>query len=132
MTNHYLNGTISLDETDQSRMNYIITSLENGIQISITDILDKIYKSKNTIKKLIRVSGRIYNNHTLPFNGFESLHISKDKYGTYSYHIGNFPIENQLYELIGKNVELIIEDYTDATANTEGMTQHEDTKNSKM
>ena len=111
----YLNGTLSLDEQDQTRMNYIITSLENGKQTSITDIFDTIYNGKNTINKLVRVSGRIYNNHTLPFNGFQTLHISKDKYGTYSYHIGNFAIENQLYELLEKNIEIVIEDYTDAT-----------------
>lgn len=109
----YMNGTVSLDESDLNRMNYIITSLADKTQTSITDILDTIYNSENTISKLVRVCGRIYDtNHT--FNGFESLHISKDKYKTLSYHIGSFPIENQLYELIGCNVEILIEDYTDS------------------
>ncbi|OHD25751.1 MAG: hypothetical protein A2086_14185 [Spirochaetes bacterium GWD1_27_9] len=111
----YLNGSISLDEQDQSRMNYIITSLVDGVEISITDILDTIYNSKNTINKLIRVMGRIYHSqHT--FFGFETLHITKDKTGVYGYHIGNFQLERQLYELaeIGEEVEIILEDYTNS------------------
>jgi len=121
MKNHYLNGEIFLDENDQSRMNYLIKDEITGKQISVTDILDTIYNSKNTINKLVRVMGRIYESgHT--FFGFESLHISKDKTGIYSYHIGNFQIELQLYELACNNskVELVIEDYTDATATMEG------------
>lgn len=116
MTPHYLNGKLSLDENDIDRMNYIVTDLSTGEQQSITDILDTIYNGTNTINKLVRVAGRIYNSsHT--FNGFETLHISKDKSGTYSYFVGNFPIENQLYELAenNSNVEIVIEDYTDAT-----------------
>jgi hypothetical protein len=119
MINYYLNGEISLDDNDQSRMNYLIEDLSTKEKTSITDILDGIYNGNNTIKKLVRVSGRLYNSHALPFNGFESLHISKDKYGTYSYHVGNFPIENQLYEMIGKCCELVIEDYTDVSGITE-------------
>lgn len=129
MTPHLLSGTISLDENDLNRMNYIITSLSDGKQTSITDLLDTIYNSKNTINKLVRVTGRLYNNHTLPFNGFQSLHISKDKYNTMSYHIGNFAFENQLFELIGTNIELLIEDYTDSTtgSTTEDL-HHDNTK----
>lgn len=110
----YRNGSLSLDEQDQSRMNYIITDAL-GKQTSITDILDTIYNSNNSIKKLVRVMGKIYDsNHT--FCGFESLHITKDKYGTYSYHIGNFPIDIQLFELACDNskIELLLEDYTDS------------------
>ena len=110
----YLNGSLSLDEQDQSRMNYIITDAL-GKQTSITDILDTIYNSKNSIKKLVRVMGRIYNsNHT--FFGFESLHIAKDRTGVLGYHIGNFQLEKQLFELacINSKIELVLEDYTDS------------------
>ena len=109
MQKHYFNGEISLDENDLSRMNYIIT-----------DILDTIYNSKNTIKKLIRVAIRVYNSNET-FHGFESLHISKDKYKTYSYHVGSFAIENTLYSLIGSKVEIVVEDYNNSTGTSEDM-----------
>jgi len=114
----YFNGKISLDESDLSRMNYLVEDLTDHTQKSITDILDTIYNSKDTVKKLIRVSGRIYNSNHI-FNGFESLHISKDKYNTYSYHVGNFPLENQLFEIVGQCCELVLEDYTDSTSDSE-------------
>ena len=130
MINHYLNGEISLDENDQTRMNYLVKDLTDGTTKSITDILDTIYNGKNTINKLVRVVGRIYESgHT--FNGFESLHISKDKYGTYSYFVGSFPMENQLYELSCNNskIELILEDYTSFEVMEDGM--HNDKAESK-
>lgn len=114
MIKHYLNGILTLDEQDQSRMNYVITNLSDGIQQSITDILDTIYNSSNTINKLVRVFGRIYNsNHT--FTGFNSLYITKDNTGVLGYHIGNFQLERQLYELVGEKIELLLEDYTEST-----------------
>jgi len=120
MQNHYLNGEISLDENDLQRMNYIVTDLHSQEKKSITDILDTIYNSTNTINKLIRVAGREYNTNET-FHGFESLHISKDKYKTYSYHVGSFAFENTLYDLIGKCAEIIIEDYTNSTGTSEDM-----------
>ena len=129
MINHYLNGEISLDENDLSRMNYIITCPIDGTQNSITDILDTIYNSKNTIKKLIRVAGRVYNSNET-FHGFESLHISKDKYKTYSYYVGSFAFENTLYNLIGSKVEIVIEDYNNSTGTSEDM--HNDTTSKAM
>ena len=80
---------------------------------SLTSILDTIYNSKNCIKKLVRVAGKICDNGH-QFNCFEGLHIKKDKRGILGYHCGSFAIEKQLYELAeyGKEVELIIQDYT--------------------
>ena len=136
MTPHYLNGKLSLDEQDLDRMNYIVTDLSTGEQQSITNILDTIYNGTNTINKLVRVAGRIYNSNHI-FNGFETLHISKDKSRTYSYHVGSFPLEMQLFELAENNsmLELVIEDYTDATkfmttTGTTEDTQHDTRKKS--
>jgi hypothetical protein len=126
----YLNGSLSLDESDMDRMNYIIKDVETGKQTSITDILDTIYNSSNTINKLVRVLGRIYNNnHT--FGGFNSLHIAKDRDGVYSYHIGSFPIWKQLFELAANNsnVEILLEDYTNSI--TQFITDTEDTDHGK-
>lgn len=111
----YLKGIVSLDKNDLSRMNYIITNEKSNIQTSITDILDTIYNSTNSIKKLIRVAGKICcNGHT--FHCFEGLHIQKETKHIESYFVGNFPLEKQLYELaeFGEEVEIIIEDYTNS------------------
>jgi len=116
MTEHCFNGLLTLDENDLNRMNYIVTNLADSTHKSITDVLDRIYNSKNTINKLIRVVLKPYNSNDI-FNAFQSLQITKDKFGTYSYHVGNFAIENALYNLIGTNIELTIEDYTDSTRN---------------
>jgi hypothetical protein len=114
MTEHKFNGLLFLDENDLSRMNYKVKDI-NGVERSITDILDTIYNNTNSsIYKLIRVVGKFRNNKS-SFNKFQQLHITKDKYGTQSYHIDTFPLENQLYKTIGQEIDLVIEDYTDAT-----------------
>ena len=113
MTNHYFNGTLSLSDSpsDFNRMNYIVTDKVDGIQQSITDILDKVYSS-NVCNKLIRVALRIYdNNHII--NKMGSLHISRDKFKTESYHINGLPFELELFYLINRDIELVIEGYTD-------------------
>lgn len=108
----YLKGTITLDEQDQSRINYILTDYQ-GNKTSITDLFDIIYYSKNCIKKLVRIAGKICTkSHT--FHCFEGLHIQKDKQGILGYHIGNFPINSQLFELVDEEVEIYLEDYTDS------------------
>jgi hypothetical protein len=117
----YLKGTITLDEQDQSRMNYILTSCQ-GEQTSITDLLDTIYNSKNCIKKLVRVVGKICcNGHN--FHCFEGLHIQNNKKGISGYFVGNFPVGDQLFELVGEECEIYIEDYTDSICITEDV-QH--------
>jgi len=113
----YFNGKLELEDT-QNRMNYIITDLVDNTEKSITDILDTIYNSTNTIKKLVRISGRIYNNQHL-INAMGSLFMSKDKFGVLSYHIGSMPFDLQLSELTSQSVEIIIEDYTDSVSEVE-------------
>ncbi|HEY8888920.1 MAG TPA: hypothetical protein VIM70_01490 [Clostridium sp.] len=113
----YFNGKLELED-NQDKMNYIITDLVDHTQKSITDILDTIYNSNNTISKLVRVSGRIYNNQHL-LTGMGSLFMAKDKFGVMSYHIGSMPLELQLSQLTSQSLELVIEDYTDSVSEVE-------------
>jgi hypothetical protein len=122
MREYYFNGLLMLDENDQSRMNYIVIDLADSSQKSVTDVLDKIYNSNNTISKLIRVIIKPFNSSDL-YGGFESLCIKKDRYGTYSYHVGDFALENRLFKLTESNIEMWVEDYTDTTETT-GDLQH--------
>ena len=115
MQSLYLKGLVALDENNQTKMNYIITNEKTNKQTSLTDILDTIYNSTNSIKKLIRVAGKICcNGHS--FHCFEGLHIQKETKYINSYFVGNFPLEKQLYQLaeFGEEVEIIIEDYTNS------------------
>ena len=119
-----LNGKIYLDENDQSRMNYIIQNTESLKQTSLTDILDTIHNSKNAIKKLIRVVGKVYsgnsnNNENViceSFHCFEGLYIKEETKYIKSYYVGNFPLEQKLYKWAENNVnlEILIQDYTNS------------------
>ena len=114
-----LNGTISISDTSSilNHMNYIITSLIDQKETSITNILDTIFKSTNTIDKMVKVSGTIYNsNHK--FGGFGKLLFGKQDYKAVvdEYFVKDFPLCRQFLELAenNKNIELIIEDYADS------------------
>ena len=110
----YFNGTLSLSDSisDQNRANYIVTDLSTQEPKSITDILDTIYKS-NVCNKLVRIALRIFdNNHSI--NKMGSLMIARDKFHVESYHINSLPFCLQLDELCGRNIELVLEDYTDS------------------
>ena len=117
-----LNGKIYLDENDQSRMNYIIDESNLNYyhkKTSLTDILDTIHNSKNAIKKLIRVVGKVYNNNNQTiesFHCFEGLYIKEEKKYIKSYYVGNFALEQKLYKWAENNVnlEILIEDYTNS------------------
>lgn len=112
-----LTGTVILSETPltNNRPNYIIKSLIDQTQTSITKILDTIFKSKNTIDKIVEVKGVMFNTgHN--FKGFGKLIIGREDYKTKvdAYFIGEFPIERQLFELLDTNIELTLIDYTDS------------------
>jgi len=121
-----LNGKIYLDENDQSRMNYIIQNTESHInlnsinkQTSLTDILNTIHNSKNAIKKLIRVAGKVYSNNNQvieSFHCFEGLYIKEETKYIKSYYVGNYSLEQKLYEWSekGSTLEILIEDYTNS------------------
>jgi len=133
-----LNGTISLSEipsisNKQNKPNYIITSLIDNSTKSVTQILDTIFSSKNTIDKLIEVKLVEYITGK-EHKGFGKLIIGRESYNTKveSYFVGNFSLEKTLFELLDTNVELTLIDLTDSIGyfldTTEDLTQHEDTK----
>jgi len=106
-------GVIQLDDSG-NKMNYLIIDKNNNSK-NITKILDTIYNSKNTIDKLIRVHGLVCENNDT-FNGFAKLHIKKDIFGIEGYHVGNLALELKLDLLVGKEVKIILEDYTNSLA----------------
>jgi len=133
-----LNGTISLSEISsisnkQNKPNYIITSLIDNSTKSVTQILDTIFYSKNTIDKLIEVKLVEYITGK-EHKGFGKLIIGRENYNTKveSYFVGSFSLEKTLFELLDTNVELTLIDLTDSIGEfldaTEEMTKHEDTK----
>ena len=111
-------GVIQLDDSG-NKMNYLIIDKNNNSK-NITKILDTIYNSKNTIDKLIRVHGLVCENNDT-FNGFAKLHIKKDIFGIEGYHVGNFALDLKLDLLVGKEVKILLEDYTNSLA-TEDVT----------
>jgi len=134
-----LNGTISLSEipsisNKQNKPNYIITSLIDNSTKSVTQILDAIFTSKNTIDKLIEVKLVEYITGK-EHKGFGKLIIGRENYNTKveSYFVGSFSLEKTLFELLDTNVELTLIDLTDSIGDfldtTEEMTKHEDAKN---
>lgn len=112
MLTFHKTGIVNLDENDLNRMNYILNT-NDGQRFSLTDMLDTIYNSKNSIKKLVRICGKICcNGHN--FHCFEGLHIQDNKKGIPGYFVGNFPISDQMFEFVGSEIEILIEDYTDS------------------
>jgi len=103
----YFNGKLSLSDS-QDKMDYIITDLVDHEEKSITKILDEVYASKD---KLVRATIRIYDNGHSVY-GMGQLFISRDRFHTEGYHIGSLPFELQLFELVGKNIELGLEWFT--------------------
>lgn len=137
-----LSGTVELSNTPliQNRPNYIIKSLIDNSETSVTQVLDTIFKSKNAIDKIVEVKGVIYNSSN-KFSGFGKLIIGRESYETKveSYFIGKCAIEKELFELLDNNIEITICDYSDSIGefiidndsnSTEDMTKYEDTKNS--
>jgi len=133
-----LSGTISLSETPsihnkQNKPNYTITSLIDNSTKSVTQILDTIFSSKNTIDKLMEVKLVEYITGK-EYKGFGKLIIGRENYNTKveSYFVGNFSLEKTLFELLDTNVELTIVDLTNSIGEfldaTEEMTKHEETK----
>ena len=112
MKSYYLNGLLTLNENTRSKMDYIITDKITQEQTSITSILEEIFNRDSSVSKLIRVVGRIYNS-TTTFNGMGNLHMCRDKsHKVEGYCIGSFQIENILFENVGSEIEVVIEDYT--------------------
>ena len=113
-----LEGTISISDTPSilNHMNITIIDIIDKNKItSITNILDTIFKSNNSIDKLVRIFGTIYIiGHT--FNCFGKLLFGKEDFKAKvdEYFINRYSVDRQLLELNGQNVRLEIEDYTDS------------------
>ena len=112
MKSYYLNGLLTLNENNLSKMDYIITDKTTQEQTSITSILEEIFNRDSSVSKLIRVVGRVYNS-TSTFNGMGNLHMCRDKsHKVEGYCIGSFQLENELFKNVDNELELVLEDYT--------------------
>jgi len=112
MKSYYLNGLLTLNEKNTSKMDYIITDKTTQEQTSITSILEEIFNRDSSVSKLIRVVGRVYNS-TSTFNGMGNLHMCRDKsHKVEGYCIGSFQLENELFKNVDNELELVLEDYT--------------------
>jgi len=127
MKSYYLNGLLTLNEKNTSKMDYIITDKITQEQTSIISILEEIFNRDSSISKLIRVVGRVYNS-TTAFNGMGNLHMCRDKsHKVEGYCIGSFQFENELFNNIDNELELVLEDYTDFKISEE-LIHNEDAK----
>jgi len=112
MKSYYLNGLLTLNENNLSKMDYIITDKITQEQTSITSILEEIFNRDSSVSKLIRVVGRVYNS-TTTFNGMGNLHMCRDKsHKVEGYCIGSMQLENWLFKNVDNFCELVLEDYT--------------------
>ena len=112
MKSYYLNGLLTLNDNNLSKMNYIITDKITQEQTSITSILEEIFNRDSSVSKLIRVVGRVYNS-TTTFNGMGNLHMCRDKsHKVEGYCIGSMQLENWLFKNVDNFCELVLEDYT--------------------
>ena len=112
MKSYYLNGLLTLNENNLSKMDYIIKDKITQEQTSITSILEEIFNRYSSISKLVRVVGRVYNS-TESFNGMGNLHMCRDKsHKVEGYCIGSMQLENWLFKNVDNFCELVIEDYT--------------------
>ena len=115
MKQHYFNGKVILDENDTSKMNYIIEDNSTKEQTSITEILDNIFNSTKFNKKLVRILGRVHNHNSIKdLNGMGNLLRCRSNYSCIEgYCIGSLQLDLRLFDLVGFEVEVILEDYTD-------------------
>jgi len=112
MKSYYLNGLLTLNENNLSKMDYIITDKITQEKTNITSILEEIFNRDSSISKLVRVVGRVYNS-TETFNGMGNLHMCRDKsHKVEGYCIGSMQLENWLFKNVNNFCELVIEDYT--------------------
>jgi len=95
---HY--GKLILKNTID-KMDYGIFSKSLNQFDSLVDIIEDIYYNSETpfIKLYIR---QIDNNHKIDVSG--ELLIDKDSDGIYSWHINEFQLEKQLFELVDKEL----------------------------
>jgi len=103
-------GKLVLGEKSLNEMNYgVITKTEHGITYSsITDLLDKIYKSDNPdVHITIKYYNEDGNLHKIDKSG--ELLRDKDKYNVYGYFVNQYPLELELFNLVDNEITMFIE-----------------------
>jgi len=113
MKTYHFQGQLSISDTNSinNKINYIITSPSDNSQTSLTNILDNIFNGKNINNKLVRVLGRVNN---IEFNGMGCLHMCRsNEQKVEGYCVGSMQLESKLFENVGNQIEILLEDYTD-------------------
>jgi len=112
MKTYHFQGQLSISEINSinNKINYIITNPNTQEETSLTNILDNIFNGKNINNKLVRVLGRANN---IEFNGMGCLHMCRSNgQKVEGYCVGSMQLESKLFENVGNELELYMEDYT--------------------
>jgi len=112
MKTYHLQGQLSISDTNSinNKINYIVTSSSDNSQTSLTNILDNIFNGKNINNKLVRVLGRV---NDIEFHGMGCLHMCRsNEQKVEGYCVGSMQLESKLFENVGNQIEILLEDYT--------------------
>lgn len=100
------NGKLTLSNKSLSTMDYCVVSKSERdllTNTSLTKLLNKIYKYNNPeIKIVLNVDG-----HRIEKSG--ELLRDKDKFNCYGYFINEYPLESELFDMVGKDVQIYVE-----------------------
>lgn len=97
---HNHSGKLILKDTIE-KMDFGLFSKSLNQYDSITDILEDIYYNSDTPYIILHIR-QIDNNHKIDVSG--ELLIDKDSDGIYSWFVGEFQLEKQLFELVDKEL----------------------------
>lgn len=131
MKTYHFQGKLYISDINSinNKINYIITDKSTNEEISITNILDNIFNGKNINNKLVRVLGRSNN---IEFNGMGCLHMCRNnEEKVEGYCVGSMKLENKLFENVGNDIEIYLEDYTHFVF-SEANIHNEDAKSKTM
>ena len=106
MSNSYkFVGKLTLSSEIRKMEYLIISKTERDYRSqNITNILDEIYSSPSPfISVMIKTLG-----DSIKIIHTGELNIKKDKYGIHTYHIDNFCLEDELFDLVGSQIEIHI------------------------
>ena len=99
--NHSGKLILKQNPTNNNHLDFGLYSKSLNQYDSLTDILEDIYYNSETPYIILYIK-QIDNNHKIDVSG--ELLIDKDSDGIYDWHIGNFPIGKQLFELVDKEL----------------------------
>jgi len=90
-----------------NEMNYFLHSAELNENKSITDFLEKVYKSTDAYDpKVYILIENLDNNHIIERKG--ELFKDRDKYGVYDFVVGLYPLGQELFELVDARLAVTI------------------------